>query len=73
MAKNLNKRQDDKKKQSMAIGLGLIFGAAIGLLLDNLAIGVAIGLLLGVAYSGSGAYADKKKSQKDRKDPQDKE
>lgn len=41
---------------SIGIGIGLVMGAAIGIIFDNLAIGAGIGMLLGI---GIGTLIDK--------------
>lgn len=39
------------KKSSSYVGLGLVFGAVLGILLDNIGLWLALGLVFGAAYS----------------------
>jgi hypothetical protein len=45
---------DEKKTNALAavwIPLGLVFGTGFGLVLDNLAVGIAVGLVFGAALA----------------------
>ncbi|HHW27907.1 MAG TPA: hypothetical protein GXX23_11330 [Firmicutes bacterium] len=44
----MEKKQKKKPELGLFLALGLCFGSAIGLLLDNMAMGPGVGLLFGV-------------------------
>ena len=53
MCEMINQKDEQPSKGSQVaggLGLGLIFGVAIGAALNNLAIGIAIGILFGGAF-----------------------
>ncbi len=47
--KNNGKKQDNQNYYlSLGVGIGLTFGAALGVLFNNIAMGAGIGMLLGI-------------------------
>ena len=64
----------EKKKRpnsGSAIGVGLALGAGVGLLMDNLPMGIAIGLALGVAFGGVSQVRQRDAGQRDGADDDD--
>lgn len=49
-----------KNEMGMWIGLGLIFGAAFGVIINNSGLGIGLGLAIGVAIGASKENKNKK-------------
>lgn len=42
-----------KEKESKYIGIGLVFGTAVGIAMDNLGVGISMGIAIGAAIAYS--------------------
>lgn len=49
----------EKKKEADYIGIGLVFGTAIGIAMDNLGVGISMGIAIGAAI----AYSKQEKNK----------
>lgn len=60
----MRRRNDGKDPMARNIGIGLIFGTAIGAALGNVGLGIALGLVFGAALAPV-ASATRKKDEKE--------
>ena len=47
-----NNETEDKQNYYLGAGIGLVLGAALGVIFDNIAIGAGLGMLIGICTGG---------------------